>query len=307
MRNHGHLYSGFVIMTVGVLLLLGNLGVISWSILGGFSQIWPLIIVAVGLNMLFNNHVVIRMLTFTGLVVALVVAGSVYPSGRWDIAFDFGPMNHRSIDSEVTTKSFDSDPRVKSAEMKIKLAAGSLDITGQDKTLLDADFPGSVERLTESKADGGTRAVYAFNSGALRIGKNTNEDMYSHRFGLNSTIPWDVSVEAGATEARLDFSDMILRNLELNSGAGDIDIIIGKVDRKATIAADVKATDFKVVIPKGVGFRADIRGIVHDVSIGGEKYSQSGSVYVSDNYMTASEKVDINLDVAVGDINIVVK
>ncbi len=303
MNNHGRLYSGFVIMTIGILLLLGNLGVISWSILSGFSRIWPLIIVAVGLNLFFNNHILIKLFTFTGLIVALVVAGMMYPpSEDWNFRFDFdgSGSGHRTI-----SKTYPMEQNITSAELNLKMPAGSLEISGQDENLLNGRFPSNYAKESALTTDGGIRKSFNLDGGAFILSTGSNTDnSWQYNYELNNSIPWDLRIDAGATEANLDFRDIILKNLELNSGAGDIDIRIGKVDRKATIAADVKASDFNVTLPKSVGFKAVIEGSLNDINIEGDDYVKQGNVYTSINYNSAAQKVDLNLDIAVGDISI---
>lgn len=306
MRKHGHIYTGFVIMTIGILLMLGNMGIISWSILGGFSRIWPLILVAVGLNMFFNNHVAIKILTFTGLIAALIIAGVAYPKNDdWNIKFDMDRLaDGTSNDKNAVSKEYPMEQGISSAELNLKIPAGSITIRGLEDNLLNARYPGTDVKETIDTMDGGSRKVFNISSDKLTIGSNTSSNKWDYSYELNNGIPWDVSIETGATDADLDFRDTVLKNLELNSGAGDIEIKIGKVDRKAIVAADVKASDFSISIPKEVGYKAVIRGAIKDVTINGNDYVKDGDVYTSVNYNTAAQKVDMNLDVAVGDITI---
>lgn len=306
MKSHDHIYTGFVIMTIGVLLLLGNLGIISWSILGSLAQIWPLIIIAVGINLLFNNHVIVRMLTWAALIAALVLAGTFLPrSDNWDIRLDFNGLGHRSADAvKAVSRQFPKDDAVDSAELNLKIPAGALEISGQDAYLMNARYPGPEDKLKVDTLDGGARKVFSTDGGELVLRAADTGNDWTYRYELYDDIPWNLRIEAGATDADLDLRHVILKNLELNSGAGDIDLHIGKVDWKATVAADVKASDFKIVLPEGTGFRADIKGAIHDISIEGDEYTRNGDVYTSNNYGTATQKVDINLDVAVGDIQI---
>lgn len=305
MKNHGHIYTGFVIMTIGILLMLGNMGIISWSILSGFSRIWPLILVAVGLNMFFNNHILIKMLTFTGIVVALIVAGLAYPKNDdWNIKFDMGDIDGiASKDVQAIEKKYPMEDRIASAELNLKIPAGAIKIRGQEDDFLNARYPGDVKETIDT-IDGGTRKTFSYDGGKLIIGVPSSEKNWEYSYELNRRIPWDVRIETGATDADLDFRDTVLKNLELNSGAGDVDIRIGKVDRKAIIAADVKASDFAISIPEDVGYKAVIKGAIKDVTINGHDYVRDGDVYTSVNYNTAAQKVDMNLDVGVGDITI---
>ncbi len=306
MKNNGHIYSGFVIMIIGVLLMLGNMGVISWSILSGFSQIWPLIFVAIGLNMFFNNHIFIRMLTFSGLVVALIVTGMAYPKGDdWNVDLNIGDISVNSDKGQMAvSKEYPTEQVVTSGEVNLKIPAGAIEMKGQEPYLLKLRHPGSGVKESVESINSGSRKVFNLDGGSLVIGFKSPDDKWNYRYELNNKMPWDVRIDAGATDAKLDFSDVLLKSLELNSGAGDIDIKIGKVDRKAIVAVDVKASDFRILIPKEIGYRAVIKGGIKDVTIDGHDYVRDGDVYTSYNYSTAAHKVDLNLDVGVGDIQI---
>lgn len=52
MRPRFHL-GGLILILVGVLFLLDEFGVFSWV---SFSKLWPLILVAIGLSMLFPKR-----------------------------------------------------------------------------------------------------------------------------------------------------------------------------------------------------------------------------------------------------------
>ena len=46
------LWFGVVLILAGVLILMSNLGFLSWSFWGALRQLWPVLLISIGLTML---------------------------------------------------------------------------------------------------------------------------------------------------------------------------------------------------------------------------------------------------------------
>ena len=53
--NNRRLIGGIVLIILGILFLLTNLGYISFDVLFGIFDLWPLLFVIAGINILFNK------------------------------------------------------------------------------------------------------------------------------------------------------------------------------------------------------------------------------------------------------------
>ncbi|KXZ40251.1 hypothetical protein JWYL7_1326 [Alkalithermobacter thermoalcaliphilus JW-YL-7 = DSM 7308] len=57
--NKNNLSSGIFFIILGVFLVLKNMNVITWSILPAFFDLWPLILILIGINIIFNKNKII--------------------------------------------------------------------------------------------------------------------------------------------------------------------------------------------------------------------------------------------------------
>ena len=66
---------GLFLLMAGIVWLLMNMGIITWSVFASLRVLWPLIIIAVGINMMFRNRTVKAL---TWLLTAAIVIGYGY-------------------------------------------------------------------------------------------------------------------------------------------------------------------------------------------------------------------------------------
>lgn len=74
MKN-GNIEFGFFILSIGVLFLLINMGIINWSIMNVLFEIWPAIFIVIGINIIFKNNTIVRIITWLLFVGAVVTYG----------------------------------------------------------------------------------------------------------------------------------------------------------------------------------------------------------------------------------------
>ena len=67
----GSIVGPILLIGAGVLFLLNNLGIVDWAVWGGLWRLWPLALVAIGLDLLFGRR---RPWLSTLLVLLLLVA-----------------------------------------------------------------------------------------------------------------------------------------------------------------------------------------------------------------------------------------
>lgn len=54
--NNRRLIGGIILIILGILFLLTNLGYIGFDVLLGIFDLWPLLLVVAGVNILFNKN-----------------------------------------------------------------------------------------------------------------------------------------------------------------------------------------------------------------------------------------------------------
>ena len=117
---------GVFLLSIGVIILLFNLGVISWSIFSAMFYLWPLILVVIGVNIIFRRNWYVKLVTWV-LFLAVVIGFSYYsPEFR-------GRSNQLSTENPV---SIEKPVGIKSAALRVSMGACSINVgSGTDKLL----------------------------------------------------------------------------------------------------------------------------------------------------------------------------
>jgi len=304
MNQKSHYFTGVLFITIGALFLLGNLGYIDWSIFKALYYLWPLILVAVGVNIVFNNHVFVRIVTFVLLVSALVVFGINFngivdhPKWRMNIDFDetYETVSYEEAFNDVTTKG----------ELKVNLGAGNVNISSIDDVLYKAEIPGRIAKAEVNYSKSKKKAIVKIeNDKNFLISPSLfNGDNHTYDIELNENVKWEMDIQTGAVDADLNLQELIVEFIDIDTGAGDLLVKLGDLSDLTEVSIDAGAGDVTIEIPENVGVLADVDGGIHDISLNGGDWIKENDQYKSSNYEEASSKVRINMDLGVGDVNI---
>ena len=155
-RQHrsGFGFAGLLI-TVGVLLLLANLGQLPDGFLDALAPLWPLLLIAIGANLVISRYRV-----WVGSAAALAIVGVALGVAWWQAAVD-APFARGGVVEPITVEVGDAS----SARIDLTVAAGELDLhAGAAGPLL---IDGS---LTTNYSNGALDLSVRDQAGARRIG-----------------------------------------------------------------------------------------------------------------------------------------
>src|SRR5262249_21299877 len=112
----------------------------------------------------------------------------------------------------------------KKANGKLEMSAGQLNIYSAASHLVDADFTFSGSfadpRVNYSVKDGVGELDISQDSGSVHFGNSQNE--WNVQFSRE--VPLALRIEMGAGQGNLHFRDIPLTRLDLNIGAGQVDV-----------------------------------------------------------------------------------
>lgn len=122
--HHGGFVGPTILIGLGVLLLLSNLGMLQWSVWDTAWRLWPILLIAAGLDVLIGRRSALGSL-FSALIVLALIAGGVWlvaaPGGLGISAFG------REMIGQSVSQSLDG---ARLADVSIRPAAASLRIAG---------------------------------------------------------------------------------------------------------------------------------------------------------------------------------
>jgi hypothetical protein len=262
--RRGGLFWGIILLLVGLLLLLSNLGVIAVDI---WSAIWAVLLIVVGLGILLS-----------------VVAG---PGAEGEAV---------NIPLEGAT----------SASLRLRHGAGRLRVgaVADPDTLMEGTFGGGLDYRTQRRGDeldvemsppGFPHVITPWNWGREGLGWNV---------GLNGDIPLSLAFETGASEARLDLSELRVRDLRLETGASSVGVTLPASADHTQARIEAGAASVSVRVPPEVAARVRFEGGLASISVDQDRFPRTQGVYQSPDYDTAQHKVDLDIRAGVGSVDV---
>jgi hypothetical protein len=295
MLNSGRLFTGGLLLLAGVLLLLNNIGVIGWGLWINLLSLWPLLLVALGLRLIFRRG---PLAILSPLVLVLMVV--------WAIAM---PAQYVP-GSETSTFRQTLDPTVREATLVIGTGAVDLRVRASDMT--SGDLFSASERwfgrptvwryeLINYRAV--VRATRRFDT-IVGIPFTTKGMTNRSEIALHPSVPWRIEVNSGASNVDLDLAGIEVRELEIGSGASNIDIVLG--DRAERVVVEIEAgfASVDLTVPRGVGVRVDKESALSGDNLSAMGFSKQNDMWFSRGYESATKFIEVNFEGGFSSFNI---
>ena len=127
----------------------------------------------------------------------------------------------------------------------------------------------------------------------------------SHRgsFLLNEDVLWDLIVNTGAVDLDMDLADLMVENLEIRGGVGDIDLVLGDRHRETDIVIEGAVMNVEIKVPSDAGVRIERSGLAFSISTEGG-WDRSGKHLQTDGYDEADIKINIDVSLVAGKLRI---
>jgi hypothetical protein len=305
MEHRGYrpsLVGPLILISAGVLLLLNQMGRLPWSVWGTLWRFWPVILILAGLEVLVGVSRS-RILYVFGVLIAIVVLGSVIGYAVYRGAAVPGPWPAARTE-EVLEALQDADR----GRVTLRFGAGELVIGA----LVDSPSfaSGKIEYARYSRQaeqdfrvrDG--TAEFSLQAGSQPIPFWRPGDGAGERWNIEFTprIPLEMAVSRGVGGVNLDLTRLKVTELDVGGGVGET--IVTFPAAAGSTRASVKAAigDITVKIPDGVGAKIHVSKLLASVDVMNQRFVRSGDEYVSTNYDTAENKLDVEINLVIGDI-----
>ena len=294
-RRRGGLVGPVILIGLGVVFLLNNLGLLAWSVWDVLFRLWPILLIAVGLDVLIGRR------SIWGSLLALVLTLARLAGVLW--LFESGVITGQAAATEEIAQALDGATQ---AEVTLAPAAGRLHVEAlpESNNLVSGVIrPISGERVEPDFAVQGETATFSLRSeGAFTPFTPGWGGQLGWDLGLNSDVPLELASSLGAGQADLDLTDLMVSDLRVSMGVGQTSVVLPDEGRfRAKIDGAVGQTI--VVIPDGLEarIRFDTALVGRDVPAG---FRRQGDVYTSSGYASAEDRVDLEVAQAIGFVTI---
>lgn len=283
MRNYRTVFWPAVLILVGVVALLANAGVISTDRLSLLFDMWPLILIVIGLELIARRGlqgatadlaaVLIVVVAAVGALAYVAVAPNPGTTQQFDAKDTVGRLDHASLEVDAGAAT-------------ITLTAGSA-LEG-DLYRAHVQYSGAKPEINLDRSNGN-----------LRIGQtNSFSAFQSRRFVLdlqiNSSLPWTIQTSSGSSTETYDLAAAHLGSIEINTGAARVDITLGNPTGIVPISINGGALTVHLHRPPGTGASVTVSGGAVSLDFDNKHSRAIGTVMEASRIGPDMYKVDVN-------------
>lgn len=294
------LFWPIILIGVGSILLLTNLGVIHgnpWTII---FQLWPVLLIALGLEILLGGSTRWRAvvsallgLALVGGILWILIAQPAIPG------LNFGSSNLQ------TTNVSQSLNGVESARLDLSFGAG----TGKVYALSDSSnlIEGQLQTYSSpnfSVSTSGNRATIVLGPGPVSVPvifPSVSEEKWE--VGLNSSVSYQIDLNVGVGQSSIDLTKLDISGGEIDGGVGSSDLYLPG-DGQYRLEINGGVGTIRIYVPSNLAVRAEVNGGLGSFNRLPKMQEVRDDVYETPGFSSAEDAVTLIIDGGVGSISL---
>lgn len=290
----GTLISGLLLVLLGLVFFLINLGYGSWTSLYEIGKCWPILLIILGLS-LFGKGNIPRWLAY--LVIFLAV-GAVAGYMLWG---EPAQQNNEAQQKSTVAISRQQYPQVKEGNLDINFSAGRFFIQ-----------PGSQDLLRVSSNTTKIRQQIEASQQNLQVDLSQSQYSWTPRkenrnrwqVDISPALTWKINLDADAIDGKIDLTGIPLRELNCDLDAGNMVLVLGNNGSNSRIKIDADAANVKLIIAKDTGVRIKADGELNNNNLEALGWEQVNGYYSSPNYQQAAAKINCDVNLSLGNLDV---
>jgi predicted membrane protein len=260
---------------------------------------WGTAIILIGVVLLISNVFDINIGRFIFPAILIVLGAWLL----WGVLS--APRDAKGFETEETAIPLEGATR---ARIRFHHGAGRLHVSGGAGSgdLVSGSFRGGLDYQRTQEGDTAVvkmavRTPVQSLANPWRWGPGRSLDW---SVKLNSTIPLSLDLQTGASEARIDLTDLQVTDLQLQTGASSTQITLPASAGHTKVAIRSGAASVVMRVPTGVAARVKAQGGLADIRVNRNRFPRADGVYQSADYDTAENRVEIDIDTGVGSVEV---
>jgi len=327
------LTGGMLLIVIGVILILNNVGVLDWSIWLDVLRFWPVFIVLLGVNIMLGKSWIAQITSFLLLlcVFTLIITYSLVKSndgiynylnekfGNYYTSKLLTWIKEEDTNSDYIEETIyiESEEGIKIRNIDLELGAGKYII--QDTSIMDREVTSSMEIyakyfenvgkpvIEETQAgDEKTIEFYTESEDFTSIFDWDNWGQLEYSFLVSDqSIPTSFDINMGSGSNIIDLWYQNVKNIKLAQGSGKTTISLSKeVIPSEKMSIELGSGSIDIVLRDNIAYEIDYEIGSGSVNVDGESLHGVGT-YQSSNYSDSDYRFVITLEMGSGSINIV--
>ncbi|MES0338677.1 MAG: DUF5668 domain-containing protein [Anaerolineales bacterium] len=284
-----------ILISLGVIFLLNNMGFIELNLWDVIMRFWPILLIAIGLDILIGRR------SAWGAAIAVVVVLAILAGGI--VFFDNqAQWTYAAEKFEIPLGN------VEEATISIDPALGYLLVDalpkGSNELLRGEVRPFSGEEIGKTVDISGTRATIDLRTEGVIVAPFFGgwSDQPSWDLALHPEVATDLIVDFGVGKVELDLQDLQIGEIHVEQGLGQMILLLPSADNM-DINLDGGIGEIQVVIPEDVGVRIRAGVGIGNVLVPSD-YTRDGDFYISPGYAAAENQIEMVIDLAIGSVQV---
>jgi len=306
------LFWGLLLILIGTLFMLENLGYLNFSF-AGIWRFWPVLLIYWGFSALLKPKDGSIHPALLGIQVALIVLVLFFVIQPKESRSNLRAWNWNKSDrrtergQEVKEYDFSEayDSSIKTAAFELEFGAGSVTLEADDAELVGAKANsnfGGYSFETENN-EGGVKILMQYKNKNIKL---KGADGFENRLDLRlHTSPiWKIEMDMGATDAEFDLSKLKIAELEINCGAADVELKMGApIGDKSVLKINSGVANIDVKLPQGVACEIISNSALSSKDFEGFVAVSSG-IYQTPDFKSAKNSWLISLETGLSSVRI---
>lgn len=309
MKSRG-VFWGVLLVAIGLIFVLRNLGVFyfNWY---AFRQLWPLILVILGIALLPIKGTIRILLSFIVVVIAVIWLATTplrYHHNDWNWFWhwndkdDYGYYEDQE-EQEWTDQLLyeDYDASIENAVLDLDAVAGKYTIDETSKYLVRFEREGNIGKYFMHADNVGSAVLVKLNmEGRISGGKDMKNEA---QISLNPNPVWDLKVDAGAAKIDFDLSPFKIDRMDVDGGAMSVKIRLGDKSENTDLRINTGAAEVEIEVPENVACDIQTSTILTSKNLQGFNKIGDG-FYQSAGYGDMDKKISIRIDAALSSLKV---
>lgn len=270
MKDRSSLFWALVLIVLGSIFLLENLGLLDFSF-SGLWKFWPLILIYLGIKTVFGESKQASLITF---ILGLVLLGWLVAAG-----FRQGQNSNNGVEEDEQEESsffkqlednvqFERNATLKESQknpvliFNLNRAEGEFKLKDGDENEISCQTEGNNATMNMEEPSDSSETFIVNGNTSGNSGEN------DATITLDPLRSWAIEGKLGYSEAKLNFGKIKLRSLQLDLLRGDNSLFLGESSQdtlKVTIHSEKASLNLKV--PNEVKSRVSVEQVSGTQSI----------------------------------------
>ena len=289
---------GLLIILIGVVFLGINLGWWQnniWSVIWIF---WPVILILIGLRFFIKSDLILA-------IAVIIVFAAIIIFGRNNLGGIKDKILNR-IDNTANTQEFTSpiNQEVNKLSYEINLGAVTVNVSALDQQSTEqykGGFTGTNGiNLSDEVVLNSEKVIFSEKPGNFLMTEGKRE----FNLEVSPLIASSVKINSGASNLDLDFTNVVLQELSVDSGASSGHIRIGTKSPQTDVSISAGASSFTVQVPTASRLWIESDSALTSKNFDRLGLLKNGSDFKSADYDSAANKIHFKFSAGVSNISI---